>query len=280
MPKKDAVALVLKPEATLGAFAKEDINIRWIPVGKLQVKWRDAQRMERIMTHAKRIASQFDPDKFGILTITLPDEKGIHHVVDGDHRRTAVELLWGGGEKVPCQILPTKDPVRAAEIFLAMNQGRRQVSPVDNFRASVRAGHPDSVNINKVVTGLGFKIDSNKVQGHIACVGALKTVYLRYGPEVLHDALGIVQATWGNNPYAVNRAIIVAFGRLVGENYRTLNYGRVKEVMQKRFSSPEKLLALVGGLRELSGGSAAEVIFKTVIDNYNKGLKPGQLLSA
>lgn len=271
------IATVLKPEPIQGAFDKEDINLRWLPVGKLQVRWRNAQRMERIMTHAKRIAAQFDPDKFGILTVTQPDENGIHHIIDGDHRKTAVELLWGSSEKVPCQVLPTKDQVRAAEIFLGMNQGRRQVTPVDNFRASVSAGNPDSININKVAHSLGYKVGPAKQKGTIACVGALKTVYLRYGPDVLRDALSIIQATWGMNPNAVNRAIVIAYGRLVGENYRNLNYGRVKEVMEKRFGSPEKLLALIGGLRELSGGSATEVIYKTVVDNYNRGLKVGAI---
>ncbi len=259
-----------------GAFDKEDINIRWLPVGKLLVKWPSAQRKERIINHAKKIAGSFDPDKFGVLTVSMADEHGNYHVIDGVHRRTAIELLWGPEEKVPCQILPTKDPVRAAEIFLGL-QSRRPVTAIDNFRVSVQAGNPDSVTINKVVRACGYRVDNSRADGCISAVGALKIVYLRYGPEVLRDALTILQATWGMDTIAVGKPLILAYGFLIGAYYQNLNYGRLKEVIAKRFNHPEKLLGLVRGVRELHGGSATEVIYKTLIENYNRGLKVGQL---
>lgn len=265
----------VKNEPT-GAFDKEEINIRWIPVGKLFVKWSNAQRKEKIITHAKKIAGSFDPDKFGVLTVSMPDENGYHHVIDGVHRSTAVKLLWGDDEKVPCQILPTKDPVRAAEIFLGL-QSRRAVSPIDNFRVSVQAGNPDSININKVVRGLGYRIENSQADGCISAVGALKGTYLRYGPEVLRDALALIQATWGLNATAVNKPIILAYGQIVGSHFNRLNYGRVKETMAKRFPHPDKLLGLVRGVKELTGASAPEAIYKTIVDNYNRGLKVGHI---
>lgn len=269
-------ALKKVEEADLGAFSKEDINIRWIPVGKLIVKWSSAQRKERIMNHAKRIAGNFDPDKFGVLTVSMADESGNHHVIDGVHRSTAVKLLWGDDEKVPCQILPTKDPVRAAEIFLGL-QTRRAVSPLDNFRVSVQAGNPDSIAINKVVRSLGYRIENNRSDGCISAVGALKQVYLRYGPDVLRDALSLLQATWGMSSSAVQKPLITAYGQLVGNFYNRLNYGRTVEVVKKKFPHPDKLIGLVNGLRELSGSSATELVYKTVLDNYNRGLKVGHL---
>lgn len=266
-----------KEEPTVaGAFDKEDINIRWIPVGNLIVKWPSAQRKEKIIAHAKKIAGNFDPDKFGILTVSMADDNGYHHVIDGVHRSTAVKLMWGDDEKVPCQILPTKDPVRAAEIFLGL-QSRRPVSPIDNFRVSVQSGNPDSIAINKVVRGLGYRIENNRADGCISAVGALKTVYLRFGPDVLRDALSIIQATWGMSSAAVQKSIITAYGRLVGTHYHQLSYGRTKEVMRKRFPHPDKLTGLVSGVKELTGASSTEVIYKTILDNYNRGLKVGQL---
>lgn len=260
-----------------GAFQKEDIEIRWIPVGNLIIKWATAQRQEKIPNHAKRIAGAFDADKFGIITVTMADESGKHHVVDGWNRKMAVQLMWGKEEKVPCQILPTKDPHRAAEIFLGMNEGRRAVSAISNFLVSVQAGNPDSIAIYKVVRGLGYRIMNGKADGYIAAIGGLKNIYSRYGPDILHDALSVIQATWGMNVESVNKSFIQAYGTLLGTHHQQVNYGRLAEVIRKRFPHPEKLLGLVKGMKELSGGSASEILCKTLIDNYNRGLKAGQL---
>lgn len=267
----------LKEVQVPGAFDKEDINIRWLPVGKLLIKWNAAQRKETVINHAKKIAGAFDPDKFGILFVTMPDEHGNYHLIDGKHRKTAVELMWGGDEKVPCQIIPTKDPARASEIFLGMNQGRRPVTAIDNFRVSVTAGNPDSIAINKVVRSLGYRIESSTADGCISAIGALKTVYLRFGPDVLRDALTLIQATWGMSNSAVAKPIVFAYGMILGNYYTQLNHGRLREVIQKRFSSADKLMGLVKGLRELSGGSLGEGVYRTLIDNYNRGMKAGQL---
>lgn len=259
------------------AFDRENIDIRWIPVKKLIVKWTSAQRKERIMTHAKKIAGNFDPDKFGVLTVTQADENGMHHIVDGVHRSTAVDIMWGGEEKVPCQVLPTKDPVRAAEIFLGL-QTRRQVTSMDNFRVSVQAGNPDSININKVIRSLGYRVGSGgKVEGAISAVSALRKIYFKYGPEVLKDALSIIQATWGMKSTSVNGTIIVGYGLLVGNHYKALNYARVKDVMHKKFANPELLLQLIKGVKELKGGSSTELLYQTLVEHYNRGLKAGHL---
>lgn len=268
----------LKHKAEISsAFDRESIEIRWIPVRKLTVKWQSAQRQQRIIAHAKKIAGAFDPDKFGVLTVTQADDNtGLHHIIDGVHRSTAIDILWGPDEKVPCQVLPTKDPVRAAEIFLGL-QTRRAVTAMDNFRVSVQAGNPDSININKVIRGLGYRISAGKTDGVISAVGALKQIYHRYGPEVLKDALSIIQATWGMKAASVNGTIIIGYGLIVGNNFNRLNYSRLKDVMLKKFANPEMLLQLVKGVKELKGGSASELLYQTLIEHYNRGLKAGHL---
>ncbi len=268
----------LKAVEVEGAFDKKDMEIRWIPVGKLFVRWGNAQRKEMILNHAKKIAGMFDPDKFGILSVTMPDEKGYYHVIDGVHRKTAVEMLWGENEQVPCQILPTSDPKRAAELFLALNQGRRPVKPIDNFRASVQAGDPDSVMIDKIVRAAGYRIGTNKDDGYIMAVGALGMLFRAYGPDILADTLQIIQATWGMDPNAVNAPILLAYANFLAKHHQKLNYGRLKDVMKKRFPDPLRLLATVKSVRELSGGSATQVVNQALFVNYNRGLRPGQQL--
>lgn len=259
------------------AFDKGDINIRWIPVKNLSVKWHIAQRKEVILSHAKKIAGSFDNEKFGILSVSMADDRGVHHIIDGVHRATAVKILWGEDEQVPCQILPAQDPQRCAQIFLGLNKGRRPVTTVDNFRNSVTAGDPDAININKVVKSLGYRVEQTKVDGTIAAVGALGNVYRRFGPEILRDVLQILQATWGMSADAVQGPIIQAYGEVLGNYHKVINFGRTKDVMVKRFPNPNRLMATVRAARELSGGGATEVIVKAVIDNYNRGLKVGQL---
>ena len=98
-------------------------TVRWIAVENISVVWVEAQR-GRNDKEIARIAREMDPDVFGVITVTRPDDAGMHHCIDGQTRINAVRLLWGDEERVPCQVLDVTDPVRAADIFVKMNTGR------------------------------------------------------------------------------------------------------------------------------------------------------------
>lgn len=252
---------------------------KMLPVGKLGIKWAGAQRRLSSDAHAKNIAANFDPDKFGTIEVTLPDEKGLHHVIDGFNRVQAVMLLWDRGQHVPCKILPVKDPVRAAQIFLGMNGpgSRRAVSAIDNFRVGITAGDPEKIAINKIIRSLGYKIDtSGKLEGGISAVSALQKVYTMYGPDVLKAALSLIQATWGMDPNSVIGPIILGYSSFIAE-YGQFNWGRLKENIQKRFT-PGQLLGAARSLKESERNGLNDAMVHVLVNVYNYKLKTGALV--
>lgn len=257
-------------------FDREETEIKFLPTKNLIIKWPGAQRRLKSDAHAKTIAANFDPDKFGVIIVTLPDERGYYHVIDGFNRVQAVTILWGEDQEVPCRIVPVKDPIRAAQIFLGLNRGRKEVSPIDNFRVGVQAGDPDKVTINKIVRGLGYRIDSNRTEGTISAVAALCTIYNRYGGDNLKNTLELVQATWGLDVNAPIGPILLGYAAFLAEFGNKANWGRFKDQIQKNFT-PGKLLGAARTLREAERNGLNDAMVRVLVNTYNRGLKTGSL---
>ena len=134
--------------------------LKWIPVKDLSVVWAGAQR-KFDAAWAKQIADAFDPDLFGVLSVCPDGKPDIYHTIDGQHRKAAVQSLYGDNEQVPCRVFDTTDPARAAEMFDRINTARKKPHPVDLFNVRVKAGYEDEVTINRIVKSLGYKVRLN-----------------------------------------------------------------------------------------------------------------------
>jgi hypothetical protein len=240
------------------------------------VVWVSAQRPFR-KHWARKIADTFDQDMFGVLVVTLPDGNGVYHVVEGQHRKSAVELLFGPDEKVPCDVINATNPARAAEIFEGINNGRHGVTPIETFKVRFTAGYLTEIDITKIVAAAGYRIERNHSERCIGCVDALRFVYTRCGPEILAESLKVIQATWGPDPNAVVSEIVRGYGHFLSK-YPRANWGRMKKVMEKKFT-PGKLIAAAKIHRETYGGSAAEAVTGLLRVQYNRGLQAKKQLN-
>lgn len=256
------------------AFDKK-AEIEWISTDSLSVVWQQSQRSldERF---AKNIADNFDPEMFGTLAVTLPNGKGIYHLIDGQHRKRGVEIAFGKGQKVPCQIFQTTDPRRAAELFDEINSNRKTQQPLDFFKVRVTAGLPDYVHIAKIVRDNGYYV-GRKGDKCVSCVGALLAVYRAYGPETLDATLKVIQAAWGMDHNAVVASIVRGFGMFMSEFRTKANWQRLHESVAKRFT-PGRFLGAAKAGRELAGGSVALAVRDLLVQTYNKGLPKAKVL--
>jgi len=250
-------------------------RIQWIPVGKISVVWAQAQQPfdEK---HAKDIASAFDPDMFDPIKVTKANGSGQHHAIDGQHRRAAVEMLFGPQEKVPCEVLDADDPVRAAELFGKINTMRKRPQPLSIFKVQVTAGDETAVAVSKIAQGLGYRIENSHQDRNIMAVAALVSIYRRHGPEILENTLKLIQATWGVDPNAVVGPILRGYAEFLVEHGQTANWQRVKEVILKRYT-PGRFVAAAKTAREMTGGNMAEAIKKLIVSNYNNHYRGAHL---
>lgn len=256
-------------------FVKAAHQTQWIAVKNLSIVWAKAQR-EFNERHADKIASNFDPDIFDDLVVTLPNGNGIYHVVDGQHRKAAIQKLYGEDEKVPCRIVSASDPARAAAIFDKINTSRRAPAPVEKFNVRVTAGYEDEVAINRVVTYLGYRISGTVTNGSIRAVGALINVYKNFGLEVLKETLMTIKGTWNDDSHAVDGPIIEGFSSLIAEHRGHLDWKRLREQTANKFT-PGRLLGHAKSDREVSGGTLGVAISRVLIRTYNHGIRTGKL---
>lgn len=256
-------------------FVKTAHQTQWIAVKNLSIVWAKAQRdfNER---HADKIASNFDPDLFDDLVVTLPNGNGIYHVVDGQHRKAAIQKLYGEDEKVPCRIVTATDPARAAEIFDKINTGRRAPNGVEKFNVRVAAGYETEIAVHKVATNLGYRIAHSVEEGTIRAVSALLNVYKNYGLEVLKETLMTIKGTWDRDPHAVDGPIIEGYGALLAEHRGHMDWKRLREQIGKNFT-PGRLIGHAKADRELHGGTIGKAVGRVIARSYNQGLRTGKL---
>jgi hypothetical protein len=256
-------------------FTKSAHSTKWIPIKNLSVIWANAQR-EFDPKHASRIAAEFDPDMFDDLVVTLPNGDGIYHVVDGQHRKAALQSLYGDDEQLPCRVVNAEDPARAADIFNKINTSRKAPNAVDRFNVRVTAGYETEVAVARIATFLGYKINKSRSDGSIGSVNALVSVYKSFGSEVLKDTLMTIKATWGQDFHAYEASIIRGYGAFIAQFRSKIDWTRLRQQVSKAYT-PGRLLGAAKTGREMFGGSMADGVKQVLIATYNKGLRNGKL---
>jgi hypothetical protein len=251
-------------------------RLEWIACKNLSVVWIQAQRPYK-ESRAREIADNFDPDLFDPLKVTKPNGVGIYHVCDGQTRKGAVEMMYGPEECVPCLVAPEGDPVRAAEIFLKTNTGRRPPTIIDNFKVSVTAQRPVECGIDRIVRHHHYRVESSNAQDAISAVGALRFVYTVCGPQMLDHTLRTIHDVWDSDHNAVVAPLLRGFGVFLNEFHTHIKYPRFVETTKKKYS-PGSLLRDAKAARELHGGGVTDIIVQLLTTNYNRNLRDGHPL--
>jgi hypothetical protein len=255
----------------MAAINRASHTTQWIAVRDLRIVWSNAQR-PRDDKWAKKIADNFDPDLLGVVCVSQANDAGVYHVIDGQHRVQAVRLLFGENEKVPCNVFDASDPARAAQLFNAVNTARRKPHRIDVFRVRVTAGDPTEVAVDKIIRGLGYKVDWNKRDGAIAAVDALVAVYNKHGGDTLRYSLNLIKSTWGTSPDAVIAPIIRGYAEFVATYGTDAKWERMVDRVSKKFS-PGHLLGAARSLREGLQCSTDDAVKQVLINAYNHGLR-------
>ena len=217
-------------------------GVTYIAVKNLSVIWRKSQRPYD-EKWARKIADDFDPDKYEPVIVTKPNGAGIYHIVEGQHRKGAVEILWGPNTQIACREVGEADPARAAEIWLGINKGRKSIRPVTEFLVSVEAGREVECAINKIVRRTDYRVSENtKSENSVMSVGALRKVYINYGDEILLKTLETCRYLWGSDPGGVAGQIISGMGMFLNEFAPYVEMPHLRKTIQGQYTSPRKFL--------------------------------------
>lgn len=254
----------------MSTFPRKDFPIKWVRVGEISVVWAQSQRainergVERIMT-------DFDPDVFGVLTVTLPNGQGIHHAIDGQHRAEAVRRMYGDDEMVPCLVLPAKSAKEAAHIFRAMNTSRSAPGAMNNFRVGVAAGYEAETEVHGLLTRLGYRVGHDGADGCYSAVAAALSIRRRHGLPVLQDAFLTIQKTWGMARDSVHQCVVQGYAEIVARYEGALDRKRLIDRVAKKYT-PARLIGAARQAQDFQGGTITSGVLGVLVTTYNHGL--------
>jgi hypothetical protein len=115
-----------------------------------------------VVSKVRLISASWSWVAFGALIIGV--RNGEYWVIDGQHRvlaarnRSDVQLL-------PCVIFETESIEQEARGFLDANTGRKPITGIDRFRASISAGEETAMNVDRVFRSLGISVSDRPTKG-------------------------------------------------------------------------------------------------------------------
>jgi len=249
-------------------------EIRWIPASELEVVHVEAQRPLN-EKHVSTIIENFDPDAFGVVVVAEKNGTGTHHIIDGQHRVTALKRMGWADQTVPCLVKPTHDIVSEARMFDRLNT-KRDPQAIDRFRVRVTAGYPVESAIAAIIEKHGMTLGLDPSPKHFAAVAAALQITNRHGLDCFDDALGTLRAVWPDDRNALHGSLVQGVAIVLA---RGANVERLRGVLAKA-SGPLTLIGYAKSARDVHRGTVPQNVARVICQRYNVGLRNGKLPEA
>jgi hypothetical protein len=242
-------------------------QLEWLKVSDLRISSR-AQR-DHAKPGAQRliesICADFDPDKFGTLVVSERD--GVHWVIDGGHRRTALSRMGYDDQMVQCWVYHGLSETEEAGLFLDLNNSR-PVSGMDKFKVAVVAGRDDECDIDRIVRAAGLTVGTSKVAS-VSCPGALKNVYTGGGPQVLATTLCVLRDAYGTPGFSAK--MVEGMGLFVAHYANLFEEHRLKTKLSHKLGGVNGLLSRAEQIKSSYGVRIPEAVAAAITETYNSG---------
>lgn len=113
---------------------------------------------QRELDHRRvdRIVDDYDPRLLGVLEVSIRNGNGKGTVFDGGHRLAALKKLKI--TKVPVLAHSDLTPKEEAMLFVALQNGRKRVNPIQRFAAQVFSGDLFAVDLKAAVEEAGWHV--------------------------------------------------------------------------------------------------------------------------
>lgn len=140
-----------------------------------------------------KILDWFTWRSFGALTLAKTDG-GRYHAIDGQHRLEAAKR-HPAVTLVPCTIIEADGTVAEAETFVGVNVNRRNISPLEHYRADIAADDPGALAVSKACEGAGVTVARYPSQssgpGETVAISAVRAVVEKRGRTAAQRILAI-----------------------------------------------------------------------------------------
>lgn len=241
----------------------------------------DAQR-KLSLTWVKAHVDEFDVDQLGYIVVNVRED-GAMFTIDGQHRVELMRAVGWGDQKIHAEVFTGLTLAEEAELFNARND-RRAVRSFDRFRIAAVAGSPVECNIARIVQKRGMAISDQARDGNVAAVASLLKIYngagLRSqteGAHALDRTLAALTQCFGKNASAFSAKIIEGMGMVQLRYNGAIDQKALVTKLATFKGGAAGLLGIARALADMNGRPVHHSVAATIVDQYNKGRRTGQL---
>jgi hypothetical protein len=253
-------------------MSNEDMkrDVEWVRVSDIHTDPRvNTRPVDEAWVASKK--DTFDPFKLGLPLVSRRDDN-TYVCLDGQNRVALLRAVGWGDQCIQCQVMTGLTVPQEADLFLGHND-RRDVKKVYKFLAEVTAQKDDSVEMNRIVRGAGWRVGQIASGTTISAVAALERIYqadLREKYATLARTLYVVTEAWGRRPEAVRGQVLLG---IAGVLRRYRDQIDVALLVKKLSTSPgpDSVYGMGRNVKDMRGGTVASGVSEVVVSLYNKG---------
>lgn len=240
-------------------------HLQWIKADDIGVN-PVAQREFR-PTWAHAILENFDLDKFQVPHVNRRAD-GSLYVMEGQHSLWAYRQWAGEGQQVQVWLYDGLTEQEEAEFFLSLNN-KKSVDAMSKFKAAVTAGREVECDIDRIVRANGCTVSNSDSTNSIKAVSALTTIYQRFGPKVLGQALRIIRDSFVDGGY--ERPVLMGVAMVLARYGDTIDEDRLVSKLSGIRNGWDGLIQRSNKIKGATGATQIEASAAAVVEFYNTG---------
>lgn len=251
-------------------------HLEWLVVDDLQIDPRYQRDLSELQV--RKITKNFDPDAFGVITISSRVPGGLF-VVDGQHRIAALRQMGWGQQRVPCIVYRNLSLEDEAKVFYLPQTTRKYMTPGQRFRARLVANEPTAIELKRLVEFHGFSL--NLTNGGSAdakeldAIAALEFIDRQYSIEHLGLVLKVMHEAWSDNEAKLQGNMIRGLAMFLYRFGKLYNRARLIRVL--RDVSPVRIDSNGREIMKVLGGSRDDAFGRSIHRVYNHKLQTNRL---
>lgn len=241
-------------------------HLKWVKLSELNVN-PVAQREFR-PAWGKAILAMFDIDKFQVPHVNQRED-GTLYIMEGQHGIWAYrQWIADDEQQIQVWLYEGLTEEEEAEFFLSLNN-KKTVGALDKFKVAVVAGREVESDINRIVRSNGCVVtDNTATKNHISAVGALTTIYAKFGAAVLGETIRIIRDAFGDGGFERNNLLGVA---MFLSRYQDADRVRLLHQLSGLRNGSKGLIQKSSLIKESMGVTLTEAAAAAVVEIYNSG---------
>lgn len=156
----------------------------------------------------QKILKEFNPCLVNPIKVNRRDD-GTYWVIDGQHTLEVLRRRNGGDNtSVLCTIRYGLTREEERLLFLEQNGLVKALTVYDRMNAELAGNIGDSANIKYICERNGFTLERSKKDNSINAIGAITSIYKRYGASRLNETLFVLRESYNGESTSLQQGML------------------------------------------------------------------------